>query len=113
MRDPGEDHFDPDQTSTPRIITSGVAANISVPTERFIQGTQEATTYKFWCNPLVDGLTIEIGDEVIDERNFITYTVNSALLRVDADYPDPDDLNDPRSLSHIAGELTRVKGVAR
>lgn len=110
-RDDDEDHFDSDTDPDPTVVASNIRANISVPTNQFPQGTERATTYRFFTDPLPDGANIVIGDRVVDERTEAEYSVRSALLRVDADYP--DDLLNPHALSHIVGELADIEGTTR
>lgn len=113
LRDPKADHFDPDQTSTPKTVATGVRANVSVPSTRFTEGTRTATTYRWYCDPTdCDGneFTVRIGDVMVDDRTRAKYSLGSALLRSDADYP--DDLGHSESLSHWVGDATAVKGVA-
>lgn len=109
-RDRTEDHFDPDQTAEPKTVAKGLRANISVPTNRFVQGTKTVTSYRFFTDP-IEGDTVIIGDRLFDERTQDEYTISSALLRLDADYAD-DPLH-PDSLSHIVGDLVMSKGARR
>lgn len=106
LHDPADDHFDPDQTTHPKAIASGLRANISVATSTFVEGTRSTTTYRLFADPF----PVQIGQLIVDERSDARYSLRSGVLRVDADYP--DDLDHPSSLSHVAGEVVAVTGVA-